>query len=316
MPDPDVQILVIAGPTASGKSGLALGVAEELNGVVINADSMQVYSDLNILTARPSAADEARVPHKLYGYLNGETACTAAAWAADAAKEIEAAAAANQLPIVVGGTGLYLRALMEGLADIPEIPPEVRQTARRMRIEEGNDTLYASLKDKDPVGAAKLKPSDRQRILRAWEVVEATGTPLHEWQERTQAKPLIDARYMRVLFQPERAALYAACNSRFEAMLDAGALDEVATLIARKLDPALPVMRALGVPELAAHLVGKSRREDAVTKAQQHTRNYAKRQMTWFRGQFNASEKINTQYTESIFNEIFPKIRQYILTSA
>lgn len=314
MPDSDVQVLVIAGPTASGKSGLALRIAEELNGVVINADSMQVYSDLHILTARPGAEDEARVPHILYGYLDGATACTAAAWAADAANEIETAVAANQLPIVVGGTGLYLKALMEGLADIPEIPSEVRQAARRMRIEDGNDTLYASLKEKDPVGAAKLKSKDRQRILRAWEVVEATGTPLYEWQKKAQAKPLIDASYMRVLFQPQRDTLYAACNSRFEAILDAGALDEVATLIARKLDPALPVMKALGVPELAAFLAGESSREDAVTKAKQHTRNYAKRQMTWFRGQFSASETINAQYSESIFNEIFPKIRQNLLT--
>ncbi|NKB43357.1 MAG: tRNA (adenosine(37)-N6)-dimethylallyltransferase MiaA [Alphaproteobacteria bacterium] len=308
------HVLIIAGPTASGKSGLALRVAEDLNGVVINADSMQVYSDLRVLTARPSAADEARVPHKLYGYLDGADACTAAAWAKDAATEIGSALTANKLPIIVGGTGLYLKALTEGLADIPDIPAEVREAARRMRIEDGNDTLYASLKDKDPEGAAKLKPKDRQRILRAWEVVEATGTPLHVWQQKAQAKPLIEARYTSVLFQPEREALYASCDGRLEAMMDDGALDEVTALVARDLDPALPVMKALGVPELAAFLRGGCTREEAVTKAQQHTRNYAKRQMTWFRGQFNASETLNAQYSESIFNEIFPKIRQNLLT--
>lgn len=314
MADQTPHVLVIAGPTASGKSGLALRIAEKLNGIVINADSMQVYSDLCVLTARPSAEDEARAPHKLYGYLDGATVCTAAAWAADAAKEIERARSDNKLSIVVGGTGLYLKALMEGLSDIPDIPREVREAARRFRIEQGNDALYASLKEKDPDGAAKLKPKDRQRILRAWEVVEATGTPLHVWQQKAKAKPLIEARYISVLFQPDREDLYTACNGRFEAMIEAGALDEVRALVARDLDPALPIMKALGVPDLAAFLRGERSIEDAVTKAQQHTRNYAKRQMTWFRGQFNAQETISTQYSESIFNEIFPKIRQNLLT--
>ncbi|MBT7451006.1 MAG: tRNA (adenosine(37)-N6)-dimethylallyltransferase MiaA, partial [Rhodospirillaceae bacterium] len=185
---------------------------------------------------------------------------------------------------------------------------------RRFRIEQGNDALYASLKEKDPDGAAKLKPKDRQRILRAWEVVEATGTPLHVWQQKAKAKPLIEARYISVLFQPDREDLYSACNSRLEAMVEAGALDEVKALVARDLDPALPVMKALGIPDLAAFLRGDRSLEDAVTKAQQHTRNYAKRQMTWFRGQFNAQETLGAQYSESIFNEIFPKIRQNLLT--
>lgn len=307
-------VLVIAGPTASGKSGLALRLAEELNGVVINADSMQVYADLRVLTARPSAEDEARAPHKLYGYLDGATACTAAAWAADAAKEIERARANGRVPIVVGGTGLYLKALIEGLSDIPETPLEVRQAARRLRLEQGNAALYDSLKEKDPEGAARLKPKDRQRVLRAWEVVEATGTPLHVWQQKSQPKPLIDGLFHSILFQPEREALYAACNGRFELMLEAGALKEVEALVARNLDAALPVMKALGVPDLAAFLNGDVSREDAVTKAQQRTRNYAKRQTTWFRGQFNAQDTINAQYSESIFNEIFPKIRQFLLT--
>lgn len=307
-------VLVIAGPTASGKSGLALRVAEDLNGVVINADSMQVYSDLRVLTARPSADDEGRAPHKLYGTLDGAEACTAAAWAARAAEEITNARNNNQVPIVVGGTGLYIKALIEGLSDIPEVPLEVRQTARRLRLEQGNEALYDSLKEKDPEGAARLKPKDRQRVLRAWEVLEATGTPLHVWQEKSQPKPLVDGTFHTILFQPEREALYAACNGRFDRMLEAGALDEVEALVARNLDPALPVMKALGVPDLAAFLKGDVSREEAVTKAQQRTRNYAKRQTTWFRGQFNASETINAQYSESLFNEIFPKIRQFLLT--
>lgn len=314
MSDVALHILVIAGPTASGKSGLALRVAEELGGVVINADSMQVYSDLRVLTARPSAADEARVPHVLYGYLDGATACTAAAWATQAADAIKTARDNNQVPIVVGGTGLYLKALIEGLSDIPEVPLEVRQAARRLRLEQGNEALHESLKEKDPEGALRLKPKDRQRVLRAWEVVEATGTPLHVWQQKSQPKSLVDGPFHTILFQPEREALYAACNARFETMLEAGALDEVEALLARDLDPALPVMKALGVPDLAAFLKGECSREEAVTKAQQHTRNYAKRQTTWFKGQFNAQETLSAQYSESIFNEIFPKIRQLVLT--
>jgi tRNA dimethylallyltransferase len=303
------RTLVSAGPTASGKSGLAFRVAEELNGVVINADSMQVYSDLRVLTARPSADDEARVPHKLYGYLDGADGCTAAAWAARAAEEITNAHSNKQVPIVVGGTGLYLKALIEGLSDIPEVPLEIRQTARRIFLEQGNDALYQSLLEKDPEGAVRLKPKDHQRVLRAWEVVEATGTPLHVWQAKSQPKPLINGPFHTVLFQPPREDLYAACNGRFEVMLEGGALAEVEALLARGLNPALPVMKALGVPELAAFVRGETSHEDAVTKAQQHTRNYAKRQVTWFRGQFNASETLNTQYSESLFNKIFPKIR-------
>lgn len=307
-------VLIIAGPTASGKSGLALRVAEELNGVVINADSMQVYRDLRVLTARPSVEDEARVPHKLYGYRDGAEVCTAANWAADAAAEIKTTHAAGQLPIVVGGTGLYLKALMEGLSNLPDIPDEVRAAARRLRLEQGIDALYASLQEKDPEGAAKLKPKDRQRVLRAWEVVEATGTPLHVWQAKSNPKPAIKADFHTVLFRPDREDLYAACNSRFGKMLEQGALEEVEVLMARGLDPGLPVMKALGVPDLAAFLRGEISREDAVTKAQQRTRNYAKRQTTWFRTQFHASETINAQFSERMLTKIFPKIRQLVLT--
>ncbi len=309
-------VLVVTGPTASGKSGLALRLAEELNGVVINADSMQVYPDLRVLTARPSEEDEARVPHKLYGTRDGAEACTAAAWAEDAAQEIQTAHDAGQQPILVGGTGLYIKALTEGLAEIPEIPDGVRQAARRLRLEQGHDALYTSLKEKDPDGAALLKAKDRQRVLRAWEVIEATGTPLHVWQDQPLQRPLPDARFFSVLLEPPRDDLYAACDARFAAMLKAGALAEVEALTKRGLDPSLPVMKALGVPELAAFLAGEASREDAIAKAQQHTRNYAKRQMTWFRTQFRASETLSEKYSESFFNEIFPIIRQFLLTSA
>jgi tRNA dimethylallyltransferase len=307
-------ILVIAGPTASGKSGLALRVAEELNGTVINADSMQVYRDLHVVTARPSADDEAGVRHVLYGTRDGAEACTAAAWAADAADEIEKCRAGGRLPVVVGGTGMYLKTLMEGISAIPDIPDDVKQAGRRLRLEQGNDALYDDLKTKDPEGAAKLKPKDRQRILRAWEVITATGKPLHQWQADSPPQRLVEGAFHTVLLRPPREDLYAACDRRFEAMLDAGALDEVEALLARDLNPALPVMKALGVPELAEFLAGSVSREAAVAKAQQHTRNYAKRQTTWFRTQFHASETLDTQFSESLFNQIFPKIRQFILT--
>lgn len=314
MTDQVPPVLVIAGPTASGKSGLALRVAEELNGAVINADSMQVYRDLRLLTARPSAEDEARVPHRLYGHLDGADVSTAADWAADAVAHIKTVHAADKLPIVVGGTGLYLKALMEGLSAIPEIPDDVRAAARRLRLEQGIDALFASLTEKDPEGAAKLKPKDRQRVLRAWEVVEATGKPLHAWQSQAAPSPPLKATFHTVLFRPEREDLYAACNSRFDKMLDQGALEEVEALMARTLDPGLPIMKALGVPDLMAHLRGETSLQDAVTKAQQRTRNYAKRQTTWFKNQFNASELVNAQYSERLFEEIFPKIRQMVLT--
>lgn len=314
MIEPAPPVLVIAGPTASGKSGLALRTADELNGAVINADSMQVYKDLRVLTARPSTEDESRVPHKLYGYLDAAHACTAAAWAADAVAEINAAQSNGQLPIVVGGTGLYLKALIEGLSELPDIPEEVRSIARRLRLEEGIEALYASLQEKDPLGAAKLKPKDRQRVLRAWEVVEATGTPLHVWQAQAAPTPPLKGTFHTVLFQPAREDLYAACNSRFDKMLDHGALEEVEALMARNLDAGLPVMKALGVPDLISYVRGDVSREDAVTKAQQRTRNYAKRQTTWFRTQFHASEVVDTQFSERLFEEIFPKIRQMVLT--
>ncbi len=309
-----LPVLVLAGPTASGKSGLALRVAEELNGAVINADSMQVYQDLHVLTARPSADDEARAPHHLYGYLDSAVACTVAAWLSRAVEIIRQVQGEGRLPIVAGGTGLYLKALMEGLSDIPDIPSAVKDTSRRMRLEDGNEALYASLKEKDPEGAAQLKPNDRQRILRAWEVVEATGTPLHVWQSKPIAPPLGETQFYKVLFRPPREDLYAACDGRFEAMLERDALEEVQALQRRGLDPSLPAMKALGVPELAAFLNGEISREEAVTRAQQHTRNYAKRQTTWFRTQFSASETLNTQYSERLFEEIFPKIRSLVLT--
>ncbi|MFL2769862.1 MAG: tRNA (adenosine(37)-N6)-dimethylallyltransferase MiaA [Rhodospirillaceae bacterium] len=307
-------VLLIAGPTASGKSSFALKIAAELDGVIINADSMQVYKDLRILTARPTEADEARAPHKLYGYRDGAKAFSVAAWVEDVAKEITEARQSRRLPIVVGGSGLYVKTLMEGIVKIPDVSDSVRQAARRLYLEQGHNALYDSLKEKDPEGAANLKPKDRQRVLRAWEVLVSTGTPLRIWQEKPPRKLLPNSEYFSVLFVPPREEIYGACNSRLVTMVGDGALQEVQVLINRALDPKLPVMKALAVAELAAHLNGKISLEEAIAIAQQRTRNYAKRQNTWFKNQFRASETLYKQYSESLFDEIFPKIRHFLLT--
>ena len=279
------SVLVIAGPTASGKSRLALDLAAARRGTVINADSMQVYRELRILTARPDAAEMARAPHRLYGILSAAEACSAARWRALALAAIEEARAEGRLPILVGGTGLYLRALFDGLAEIPPIPRDLRAAARARHRDLGGQAFRAELARRDPESAARLAAGDTQRLVRAWEVVEATGRPLPDWQRAGGAGMGAHA-YRAVLLMPPRDALYAACDARFGAMVAAGALDEVRALLALGLDPALPALKSLGVRELARHLVGEWTLEQAVEKARQATRNYAKRQTTWFRHQF------------------------------
>ena len=305
--------LVIAGPTASGKSAFAMAVAEEFGGTVVNADSMQVYDVLRGLTARPSPADEARVPHRLYGFLSPAVACSAARYAEHAAVEMEAAWSAGRLPVVVGGTGLYLRALMQGLSPIPEIPEPVRSAARALFAELGNDAFHARLAERDPVIAARLAATNSQRLVRAWEVLQATGRSLAEWQAEPPQGG-VAATWLTIALLPPREALYAACDGRFRRMVEQGALDEVADLLALGLDPALPAMKALGVPELAAHLAGSLTLDQAVAIASQATRNYAKRQLTWFRHQLPDPIVVPEQFSESLPERFFPKIRQSLLT--
>ncbi len=305
--------IVIAGPTASGKSGLALAIAREFGGVVINADSMQVYDALPILAAQPPPDDMAKAPHRLYGVLDAADACSAARWRDLAAAEMAAAWAAERLPIVVGGTGLYLKTVMEGLSPIPEIPDDIRREARWRLAERGNAAFHALLAVRDPVMAARLNPGDSQRLARAWEVIEATGRSLAEWQA---APPVgaVAADWFPVVMSPERPALYAACDRRFAEMVGRGAPAEVEALMARGLDPTLPVMKTLGLRELSAHLDGRMTLEAAVAAARQATRNYAKRQMTWARHQIRASETISAQLSESLITVIFLKVRQFLLT--
>ena len=276
------RLVLLAGPTASGKSRLALELAEALGGVIVNADSMQVYRELEVITARPSAADEARVPHRLYGVVSVADPFSVAAWKTRAEAEIAAAHEAGKVALVVGGTGLYFRALERGLAAIPEIPVEVRARARRLAAA-GPPLLHAALAKRDPVMAARLDPADRQRLARAWEVLETTGVSLAEWQSRPVARPRFGVADARFVLMPPREWLYARCDARFADMIAREAVSEVAALEARGLDASLPAMRAVGVPELGRHVRGEAALEDAVRAGQAAVRRYAKRQLTWFR---------------------------------
>lgn len=280
-----VRALLIAGPTASGKSALAVALAERLSGTVINADSMQVYRDFRVLTARPAPDEEARVPHLLYGHVDAAENYSVGRWAADAAKALQEVAAAGRLPIFVGGTGLYFKTLTQGLSDMPPVPAAVRAKVRAEAEELPTPDLHAQLAASDPKMAALLRPSDRQRVIRALEIFKATGRSLAEWQQ-SPGTPLIDPRDTISLFLAvDRAALRERIDARFDAMLEAGALDEVRALMARKLDPALPALKAHGTPWLSRHLSGEISLDEASTQAKLDTRKYAKRQETWFRHQ-------------------------------
>lgn len=310
-------MIVVAGPTGSGKSALALALAEAFRGTVINADSMQVYREARVLTARPSPEDEARVPHRLFGVLAADDPCSAGRWLRLAEAEAAAAEAAGRLPVVVGGTGLYLEALLKGLAPVPPVPPEVRRQAERLHAELGGKSFREALITRDPA-SAWLPAGDRQRLLRAWEVLAATGMPLAEWQrQQTQSDPKRcswSTRSIVVLLEPPRAHLYAALEDRFERMLAEGGLEEARELHALGLDPALPLMRAVGIRELLAHLGGKAALAEAVAAAKQATRRYAKRQMTWFRHRLVADLRLSEQFSESLQRETFAFIRQRLLT--
>ena len=252
--------------------------------MVINADSAQAYAELHVLSARPLEAEMQGVPHRLFGTWDGAQACSAADWAKAARVEIDAAHAAGTLPILVGGTGLYIRTLLDGIAPVPAIDLGVREAVRAMPV----DAAYEALQREDPDRAAVLNPNDATRIARALEVVRATGRTLAVWQREHQGGIADRVTLAPLVLLPPRAWLYARCDARFAAMLDAGAMDEVRTLMGRKLDPALPVMRAIGVREVAAWLAGEWTRDQALAAGQQATRNYAKRQYTWFNNQLPA----------------------------
>lgn len=280
-----VRAVLIAGPTASGKSALALTLAERLRGAIINADSMQVYRDFRILTARPTVEEEARVPHLLYGHIDATESYSAGRWAADAAGALDVVETAGRLPIFVGGTGLYFKVLTKGLSDMPPVPAPVRAEVRAAAEGVAGPALHARLAACDPRMATLLRPSDRQRIIRALEIFKATGRSLAAWQE-APGRPLIrPEETLAVFLAVDRAVLRAHIDARFDAMLKAGALDEVRAVMARKLDPALPALKAHGAPWLGRHFSGEISLEEASSGGKADTRKYAKRQETWFRHQ-------------------------------
>jgi tRNA dimethylallyltransferase len=271
-------LALIAGPTASGKSALAMALAERTGGTIVNADSAQIYRDLRVITARPDAADEALVPHRLYGTRDAATPCSAAEWAAEARAAIGEAHDAGRLPILAGGTGLYIRTLIDGIAPVPEIDPEIRAAVRALPVAEA----HRALAREDPPAAARLQPSDTTRVARALEVVRATGRPLAAWQQARSGGIGGEVGLRPIILLPPRDWLHARCDRRFDAMFGEEGFAEVAALLARGLDPALPAMRAIGVAEIAAYLSGESSREAALAAGRTATRQYAKRQYTWF----------------------------------
>ena len=276
-----VDAVLIAGPTASGKSALALALAQELGGIVINCDSMQVYSELRLLSARPTAQDESRVAHRLYGHVAARERYSAGRYQDDAGHALAEAQAAERVPIFVGGTGLYFSVLLDGLSPMPQVPNELRARIRERFEAEGAENFFADLAARDPDTAAQLRPADTQRVLRAMDVLEATGRPLSAWRQSAGKPVLGKMRLARFVLAPPREALYQRIDRRFEKMIEAGALDEARVL--GDLDPTLPAAKALGLPQLLNHLAGKMTLPEATAEAQRETRNYAKRQLTWFR---------------------------------
>jgi len=307
-----IPVVIIAGPTASGKSSLASSLAEEFGGEIVNADSMQVYRELRILTARPGPEDEASVPHHLYGAMSiGET-CSAGAWLEMALPCITDIHFRGRLPIVCGGTGLYLKVLTEGIAPVPDVPRGAIDEAGVLYDELGGEGFRGRLAEVDKDGAGRLEAGDRQRLIRAFAVARTTGKTLSEWQAGQVQGPPIPARFLSIEMIPPRDQLYARIEARFDQMIEAGALDEVRVLDGLELDPALPALKALGVPEFRRYLSGGASLEEAVLKAKQTTRNFAKRQLTWFRNQTQADLVIEDFATEEVVKSTMHAVRQFL----
>ncbi len=305
------RVALIAGPTASGKSDIALALAKTLPVTIINADASQVYRDIPIISAAPSPAEQAACPHALYSHSDGACAYNAAAWAAEAQTAISDSIAAGRTPLLVGGTGLYLQSLLFGIAPIPEIDADIRSSVRAM----DTPAAYAALSAEDDVMAARLNPRDTTRISRALEVIRATGMSMAQWQARTTGGILPHITLCPLILLPPRDWLYARCDARFAAMVERGAVDEVRALLARNLDPALPVMRAIGVPELASHVHGEIGLDAAIAAGAMATRRYAKRQYTWFRNQPPADwHREQSEINDSNIDKIVILLRNTLLT--
>jgi tRNA dimethylallyltransferase len=295
----ETRAVLIAGPTASGKSALALDLAEKLGragrpAAIVNADSMQVYSDLRVLTARPDAGEMARAPHHLYGHVPASERYSVGRWLADMRGVLAGLEAVGQLPVLVGGTGLYFKALTQGLAEMPDIPAAIREFWQAEMAGQGPTALHRELVARDPAAAAAIRLGDRQRIVRALEFNEATGRSILAWQEGEPGLPLIDpAAALRFVMELDREALYARIERRFDVMVDIGVLDEVSALLASDLDPDLPAMKAIGVKAFAEFLGSRIPLEEAILRAKRESRQYAKRQMTWFRNQMDGWERFD-----------------------
>ena len=311
-------VILLAGPTASGKSAVALALAQQLEdvggGVIINADSMQVYEELEIITAQPSPAEKNQVPHKLYGVLSGAERCSVARWRDMAVAEIHAAHTLGQWPILVGGTGLYFKILQEGIAEVPEIPQNITDEMAARLATIGADAFHAELATRDPEGAARIRPGDTQRVLRNAAVLAATGKSLSTWQAEAQPEGGLDLPMICAALLPPRDLVYARCDARLAEMFIGGAQDEVRALTALDLDPTLPIMKAVGVPEIMQFQAGLLDRETALAAAQQSTRRYAKRQMTWIRNQMKDWNIVTEQDSERKLAEIFAFVRHSVLT--
>jgi len=291
-----------------------MDVAERFNGTVINADSQQVYSELRLLTARPSQDDENRVRHRLFGMVSGTDPFSVGQWVDLACAEIKSAWAEDRLPILVGGTGMYLQSLTQGLSPIPDIPAEVRSQGTARQLELGAKAFHAEVAALDPASGARLPIGDSQRLLRAWEVTTHTGRAFSAWRDDPRVKPLPQTEFATIALAPPRDVLYAAIDARFSRMVEEGALDEIKALAALNLDPDLPLMKALGVPELLAYTRGEVPLDEAVKRAQQLSRNYAKRQLTWARNQIEGAHVLGAQYSQSFQEEIFSFIQRFLLT--
>jgi tRNA dimethylallyltransferase len=279
------ETILIAGPTASGKSALALALAEKFGAEIVNADSMQVYRDLRIITARPSVEEEQRVAHRLYGHVDAAENFSVGRWCEEAAAALAATRRAGRTAVVVGGTGLYFHALTRGIAAVPPIPADIREDVRARLVSDGVAALHAELKQRDPAAAARLMPGDRARVTRALEVVLATGRSLFDWHDENKPPALDASAAAKIFLMPDRDTLLRRIGARFDDMMAAGALEEVRVLAARNLAPNLPAMKAHGVPWLIRHLGGEIALAQAVEEAKRDTRQYTKRQATWFRNQ-------------------------------
>jgi tRNA dimethylallyltransferase len=289
IPSTRMDAILITGPTASGKSALAVELAREHGGEIINADSMQVYDTLHVLTARPRGEDMADIPHHLYGTVPAGTAFSTGAWLRAIEPLLDEIRSHGKMPVFVGGTGLYFKALTGGLSDMPEVPAPIRAKWRARLAEDGPWALHAELGASDPEMADQLSSTDGQRIVRALEIMEATGRSISAFQQKAGAALIDPATALKIIVEPDRSVLHARINSRFEKMLDQGAVEEVRALLTLGLPKEMPVMKAIGVPQIAAMLKGELSREQVISQSSAATRQYAKRQMTWFRNQMDES---------------------------